>query len=237
MTGFEKTKDGFRIFCDDEKFSAAFEKMRESLRERRGEILRDAMNEPKRKRLVLKTEIAGSPVVLKRECFIFRFDRSLKALLFGSDARNIFRVSLCAQKKGFHGIPRTFLVAEKFTKGILRETISAMEFLDGIPPRLPLSRKQAEEIETLMNDCHANGIISGDVHPGNFLMTRDGAKLIDFRGEKVFPCIAKARDRLQLERVFGIPDRSRGIGEKLFFIQHALRNVGRKLRGKAPIPD
>lgn len=231
------TASDFRIFCSDESFAAAFDEIRSTLRERRGEILRDAMGHPTRKRLVLKTRIAGVPVVLKHEFFIFRFDRSVKAFLFGSDARSIFRVSERARERGFRGIPRTFLVAERFSRGVLRETISATEFLEGESPSLPCSRETQDAIAALIRECHARGIISGDVCPDNFLLTREGVKLIDFRGGKVFPCLAKARDRLQLERVFGIPNRSRGLPERIFIAQHSLRNLGRRLRGKEQTRD
>lgn len=227
----------FRIFCSDENFAATFDEIRSMLRERRGEVLRDAMDHPTRARLILKTKIAGVPVVIKHELFIFRFDRSVKAFLFGSDAHNIFRLSERARADGFRGIPRTFLVAERFSRGILRETISVTEFLDGASPSSPCSRETQDAIAALMRECHARGIISGDVCPDNFLLTRDGMKLIDFRGGKVFPCLAKARDRLQLERVFGIPNRSRGLPERIFIAQHSLRNLGRRLRGKEQTCD
>lgn len=227
----------FRIFCNASEFAAAFDEIRSTLRERRGEVLRDAMDHPTRARLILKTKIAGVPVVIKHEFFIFRFDRSVKAFLFGSDARNIFLLSERARADGFRGIPRTFLVAERFSRGILRETISVTEFLDGASPSSPCSRETQDAIAALMRECHARGIISGDVCPDNFLLARDGMKLIDFRGGKVFPCLAKARDRLQLERVFGIPNRSRGLPERIFVALHALRNLGRRLRGRTPIAD
>lgn len=233
----KKDANSFRIFCAAPEFAAAFDEIRSTLRERRGEVLRDAMDHPTRARLILKTKIAGVPVVIKHELFIFRFDRSVKAFLFGSDARNIFLLSERARADGFRGIPRTFLVAERFSRGILRETISATEFLEGESPSLPCSRETQDAIAALMRECHALGIISGDVCPDNFLLTREGVKLIDFRGGKVFPCLAKARDRLQLERVFGIPNRSRGLPERIFIAQHSLRNLGRRLRGKEQTRD
>lgn len=232
-----RSDDGFRIFCDDDKFAAAFPEIRKILRERRGKVLRDATDEKKRKRLVLKTEIAGTPVVVKQEFFIFRFDRSLKAFFFGSDAKNVFRVSDRARRTGFFGIPRMFLAAEKFVGGILRETISVTEFLDGESPHAPFPPEVRTQIAALMRECHANGITSGDVCADNFLMTLDGAKLIDFRGHKIFLEISKARDRRQLERVFGIPNTRRDFAEKIFCSQCALRNFGRKLRGKEPTLD
>lgn len=227
-----KTADGFRVFCADERFASAFETARKILLERGGKILGDRMDAPKRKRLILKAEIAGTPVVLKRELFIFRFDRSLKAFLFGSDAKNIFKVSCRARERGFAKIPKTFLVAEKFSGGILRETISVTEFLDGNALRPPISPERASEIKTLLAECHANGVISGDVQFDNFMVTPGGVKLIDFRGNKVFPWLAKARDRLQLEFTLGIPAGKRTFAERFFLLQNFLRNLCRKLRGE-----
>lgn len=226
--------DGFKIFCADEKFAATFPRIREMLEKRDGEILGDRMDAPKRKRLIIKAEIAGTPVVLKRELFVFRFDRSIKAFLFGSDAKNIFKISCRAREHGFTKIPKTFLVAEKFSGGILRETISATEFLEGRALRPPISPERAEEIKNLLTESHANGIISGDVQFDNFIATPDGVKLIDFRGNKVFPWLAKARDRLQLEFTLGVPAGKRNLAEKFFLLQNSFRNFCRKLRGKPP---
>lgn len=229
-----KTSDGFTIFASEEKFAEAFPQIREILKNRGGKILGDRMDAPKRKRLILKAEIAGTPLVLKRELFVFRFDRSIKAVLFGSDAKNIFKLSRRARENDFTKIPKTFLVAEKFVGGVLRETISATEFLEGAPLRPPISAERAEKIKMLLADCHANGIISGDVQFDNFMVTPDGVKLIDFRGSKVFPWLAKARDRLQLEFTLGIPTGKRSFAEKVFLFQNSIRNLYRKLCGKPP---
>lgn len=234
MKAFTKTADGFNIFYTDEKFAAVFPRIRKILERREGDVLGDRMNAPKRKRLILKSEIEGTPVVLKRELFVFRFDRSIKAFLFGSDAKNIFKISCRARERDFTKIPRTFLVAEKFSGGILRETISVSEFLDGSPLRPPISPERAEEVKNLLTECHANSIISGDVQFDNFMVTSGGVKLIDFRGNKIIPWLAKARDRLQLEFTLGIPVGKYGFAEKFFLRLNSLRNFCRKLRGKPP---
>ena len=225
--------DGFSVFGDDEKFVAAFSHVREILNRREGKVLSDRMDEPKRKRVVLLADIDGVPVVLKHEFFVFRFDRSLKAFLFGSDAKNIFKITQRARKRGFTKIPQTFLVAEKFSGGVLRETISVTEFLNGAPLKLPLSTTDRDAVHCLLAECHAHGIVSGDVHPGNFIATDEGLKLIDFRGNKVFPSLSKARDRIQAERNLGVKDDSPDFAEKIFFFLNSVRNLGRKLRGES----
>ncbi|MBQ9758783.1 MAG: hypothetical protein IJW12_03320, partial [Opitutales bacterium] len=142
------TSDGFKIFCSEKKFADEFETARKILLERSGEILGDRMDAPKRKRLIIKAQIAGTPVVLTRELFVFRFDRAIKAFLCGSDAKNIFKLSCRARERGFTKIPKTFLVAEKFSGGILRETISVTEFLEGRGLRPPFSPALIEEVRT-----------------------------------------------------------------------------------------
>lgn len=229
--------DGFSVFYSDEKFAEAFPRIREILDTRAGKILGDRMDAPKRKRLIVKAEIAGIPVVLKRELFVFRFDRSIKAFLFGSDAKNIFNVSNRAREQGFTKIPQTFLVAEKFSRGVLREAISVTEFLEGHALQLPLPESTSRDISALLDECHAHGIISGDVQSDNFIKTAEEIKLIDFRGNKVFPWLSKARDRIQLEHNLGIKNTRPGIPEKIFFFLNSLRNFSRRLRGKSPQQD
>ena len=229
--------DGFSVFYSDEKFAEAFPRIREVLDTRAGQILGDRMDAPKRKRLIVKAEIAGIPVVLKRELFVFRFDRSIKAFLFGSDAKNIFRISTHARKRGFTKIPQTFLVAEKFSRGVLREAISVTEFLEGSALQLPLPDSASRKISALLAECHAHGIISGDVQTDNFIKTAEDIKLIDFRGNKVFPWLSQARDRIQLEHNLGIKNTRSGLPEKIFLFLNSLRNFSRKLRGKSPQQD
>lgn len=229
--------DGFSVFYSDEKFAEAFPRIREILDTRAGKILGDRMDAPKRKRLIVKAEIAGIPVVLKRELFVFRFDRSIKAFLFGSDAKNIFNVSNRAREQGFTKIPQTFLVAEKFSRGVLREAISVTEFLEGHALQLPLPESTSRDISALLDECHAHGIISGDVQSDNFIKTAEEIKLIDFRGNKVFPWLSKARDHIQLEHNLGIKNTRPGIPEKIFFFLNSLRNFSRRLRGKSPQQD
>lgn len=228
----------FEFYYSDSRFAEQFPQIRAALRERRGEVLGDRMDSPKRKRLILKVNLNGNFYVIKQEFFIFRFDRSLKAFLFGSDARAVFKVSRHAQEQSFSGIPKTFFVAERFSKGVLRETISVTEFLEGSGLSLPLEPELARELETLITRCHALGIISGDIQTANFIRTPEGLKLIDFRGKKVIPWLAKIRDRIQIQRVFGIKyDGRDSLSGKIFFALLACRNAVRKIFGKEKIPD
>lgn len=228
---------GFRFFCAEKKFFDSYPQIFEKIKNRDGIVLADKMYEPKRKRIVLKTTFENRTVVLKHEFFVFRFDRSIKAFLFGSDARNIFKVGLRAQKHKFDKIPRIYMVAEKFSGGILRESITVMEFLEGATLPEPLSEAQKSEVAALMESCHALDIISGDIQFGNFISTKDGIKLIDFRGNKVLPGVAKARDRIQLEHKFKIENKLHDFSEKFFFFLGSLRNLSRTLRKKPPHQD
>ena len=131
---FRAKKDGWKFFFTDEKFLRAFDEILDALKRRAGTVL-GADTESRRLRLILKATVpglgAGTPFVLKREWFVFRFDRTLKSFLFGSNARSILKASDRADAEGFRDFCRTFFVAERSRLGVLRETVSVIEFLDG----------------------------------------------------------------------------------------------------------
>ena len=227
--------NGFHTLAADKNWSNRLAELREILRERRGEVIADKLDCRHRPRIIMKIELAGTPYILKQEFFHFRLDRSLKAFLFGSDTCKVFRLCQNARERGFTKIPQTFFAAEKFKNGILREAISVTEFLDGRMLHLPLSDEQKKSCAEFMHECHAVGVISGDICADNFITTENGLRLIDFRGNKLFGTLARARDRIQLQESLGVPARNYGWAEKLFLLQNALRNLGRRLRGKEKI--
>ncbi len=236
-------------FFTDEKFFAAFDEVRTLLERRAGTVLGEN-TESKRPRLILKARVPSlgdAPFVLKREWFFFRFDRTLKSFLSGSNARIILEAGDAAEAAGFTDFCRTFFVAERSRFGVLKETISVIEFLDGeslvsegtlLEPDgrtgWAFPEKTREEARDLLERSHRAGIVSGDVHPGNFFRMRDTGtlKLIDFRGRKLFSAVAEARDRVQMEFIMNIPNRRHDAGEKIFRALLAFRNLLRRLRGR-----
>ena len=220
---FRAKKDGWKFFFTDEKFLRAFDEILDALKRRAGTVL-GADTESRRLRLILKAAVpglgAGTPFVLKREWFVFRFDRTLKSFLFGSNARSILKASDRADTEGFRDFCRTFFVAERSRLGVLRETVSVIEFLDGhsLDAEATLidggengwamSEATKREARELLENCHRHGIVSGDVHPGNFFRTKsDGRlKLIDFRGKKL---LWFGRERRRCFRVPCVPARLR----------------------------
>ncbi|MCR5183288.1 MAG: glycosyltransferase [Opitutales bacterium] len=226
--------DGFHTLAANADWSGRLAEIREILRQERGQVLADNRSSH-RPRFVLKATIAGTDYVIKHERFRFRFDRSLKAFLYGSDTCRIFKLGRRARERGFDKIPQMFFAAEKFSNGILREAISVTEFLDGRILTLPLEDRQKNEILQLMRESHRAGVISGDVQRDNFIATDAGVRLIDFRGNKIFGALAKARDRIQLQATLGVPARDYGIAEKIFLLQNTVRNWLRVLAGKEKI--
>lgn len=239
----------WRCFASDEKFFTAFDEVRSLLERRAGTVLGED-TESKRPRLILKSRVPSlgdAPFVLKQERFFFRPDRVLKSFLCGSNARLIFEAGIDAEAAGFTDFCRTFFVAERSRLGVLKETVSVIEFLDGATlegeGELLESKggtgwefpgKTLEEASNLLERSHRAGIVSGDVHPGNFFRMRDTGtlKLIDFRGKKLFSAVAEARDRVQMEYIMNVPNLKHDAGEKIFRAQLAFRNLFRRLRGR-----
>ncbi|MCI3793765.1 lipopolysaccharide core heptose(II) kinase RfaY, partial [Escherichia coli] len=83
-----------------------------------------------------------------------------------------------------------------------------------------------------MEKLHALNMLSGDPHRGNFIVSKDGVRIIDLSGKS---CTAerKARDRLAMERHLGIVNEIKDYGYYSVIYRTKLRKFIKKLKGKA----
>ncbi len=83
-----------------------------------------------------------------------------------------------------------------------------------------------------MEKLHALNMLSGDPHRGNFIVSKDGVRIIDLSGKS---CTAerKARDRLAMERHLGIANEIKDYGYYSVIYRTKLRKFIKKLKGKA----
>lgn len=118
------------------------------------------------KRLVVKAEHQGQPVLLK----LFKPSRKGQREL----AREIKGYKAC--KRAGVAVPEQVLINDNLS-GCLAV---GYEFLtDSVSVDGTFSDSSAEQLIQLMLQCHRGGIYQQDIHPDNLLLTRQGFVLID----------------------------------------------------------
>ena len=92
------------------------------------------------------------------------------------------------------------------------------------------SQKKAE-IKTAMEQLHTAGMLSGDPHKGNFIVSPSGVRIIDLSGKR---CNAQrmAQDRMAMARHLGIENEIKDIGYYTVIYKNKLRNFIKRLKGK-----
>lgn len=155
---------------------------------KRGEIPYDLVPDTEPARKVYILTIGERKLVLKFDSTCtYHIDRKIWILLHGSFYMRVMYKSNEAIARGCDIIQRVYLVAEKLKWGLPREAIIISEFLPGRslrkePDILPFRAQIAEAVMKL----HSYKIALVDVHPGNFLVTDNGLKIIDVSFRSTF---------------------------------------------------
>lgn len=136
-----------------------------------------------------------------------RLERFLKALFRGSYNENLIKQIDESYNDGCMIPNNFFLLAEKKFFRFPYISIMLLEFIPGrnastlTPPPLNLKHEIVSAVTTL----HSEGIISGDPHRGNFIITEQGIRAIDLSGK---PCNSRniAKDCTLMKKIYGIHD-------------------------------
>lgn len=127
-----------------------------------------------------------------------------------------------------------YFLAERKIFNYASVFIMLIEYVEGVElndmPIIPENVKA--EIKASMEKLHALNMLSGDPHRGNFIVSKDGVRIIDLSGKS---CTAerKARDRLAMERHLGIVNEIKDYGYYSVIYRTKLRKFIKKLKGKA----
>lgn len=118
--------------------------------------------------------------------FIFKRGRppkprlSIWDLVSGTFASRLLRETWQAVDQGCGMIPRTYLVAEKFSGfKIWTENYLIIEFLEGRVLEGEVTPDWAADLGEALHLLHGWGLASGAPHPWNVVRTEDGLKMID----------------------------------------------------------
>lgn len=143
------------------------------------------------------------------------FERFLKSLFRKNDNENLIHRIDEAEADG-HTFPNNFyLLAERRILTFATVSIMLFEYIPG--PALgdnPLLTAQMQsELKAAMQTMHKRGIISGDAHGGNFILSEEGIRIIDLSGK---PCSVrrKVEDAVTANIRLGIPLEPTGFWEK-----------------------
>ncbi|ECO4528495.1 lipopolysaccharide core heptose(II) kinase RfaY, partial [Salmonella enterica] len=167
-----------------------------------------------------------SPKVKKTERF-------LKSLVKGDYYEKLFRQTARVRHEGFEALNDFYLLAEIKTLRYVKTYVMLIEYIEGIElVDMPeISDEVREKIKRSIFFLHQHNMVSGDPHKGNFILQGNKIRIIDLSGKRPSRQ-RRAKDRIDLERHYGIKNDVKDIGFYLLIYKKKLRNFLRRIKGK-----
>lgn len=160
-------------------------------------------------------------------------ERFLKSLVKGDYYEKLFRQTDRVRCEGFEALNDFYLLAEIKTLHYVKTYVMLIEYIEGIElVDMPeISEEVREKIKQSISSLHQHDMVSGDPHRGNFILQGNEIRIIDLSGKR--PSRQRqAKDRIDLERHYGIKNDVKDIGFYLFLYKKKLRNFLRRIKGK-----
>ncbi|EDW0051466.1 lipopolysaccharide core heptose(II) kinase RfaY [Salmonella enterica] len=167
-----------------------------------------------------------SPKVKKTERF-------LKSLVKGDYYEKLFRQTARVRHEGFEALNDFYLLAEIKTLRYVKTYVMLIEYIEGIElVDMPeISDEVREKIKRSIFFLHQHNMVSGDPHKGNFILQGNKIRIIDLSGKRPSRQ-RRAKDRIDLERHYGIKNDVKDIGFYLLIYKKKLRNFLHRIKGK-----
>lgn len=117
------------------------------------------------------------------------------------------------RREGFAALNDFYLLAEIKTLRYVKTYVMIIEYIEGIElVDMPeISDEVRGKIKQSIYSLHQHGMVSGDPHKGNFILQGNEIRIIDLSGKRPSRQ-RKAKDRIDLERHYGIKNNVRDIG-------------------------
>ncbi|HFJ9138821.1 TPA: lipopolysaccharide core heptose(II) kinase RfaY, partial [Salmonella enterica] len=160
-------------------------------------------------------------------------ERFFKSLVKGDYYEKLFRQTDRVRREGFEALNDFYLLAEIKTLRYVKTYVMLIEYIEGIElVDMPeISDEVREKIKQSIYSLHQHGMVSGDPHKGNFILQGNEIRIIDLSGKR--PSRQRqAKDRIDLERHYGIKNNVKDIGFYLLIYKKKLRNFLRRIKGK-----
>ena len=212
---------------------------------RRGELKGRSLSTGSNFREVYCLEYDGRKFVVKRDWEIDRRpEKAIWDLIGGTPYHRLIKFTTRAALKGSTIAQGVYLVAEKMSRGRCREAWLVaeyvegesliQEFKDGRPAKVVdnLGEYISAMNETL-EKLHDGGLASNDVHPGQFIVTDQGLRVIDLSLDGPM-IVCQVNDALTMMHFFNFRPPLRNPWRRAFYELFALRrrfkNFYRSLR-------
>jgi Lipopolysaccharide core biosynthesis protein (WaaY). len=160
-------------------------------------------------------------------------ERFLKAMVKGDYYEKLFEQTERVRKEGLDSVNDFYLLAEKKTLRFAHYYIMLIEYIEGVElvdiPEIDNELKQ--KIKASISGLHQHGMVSGDPHKGNFIIEDGVVRIIDLSGKSP-SAMRMAKDRIDLERHYGIVNEVKDAGYYRLIFKKKLRNFIRRLKGK-----
>ena len=161
-------------------------------------------------------------------------ERFFKSLVKGDYYEKLFYQTDRVRQEGFDALNGFYLLAEVKTLRYVHTYIMIIEYIEGVElVDLPvISSDVKEKIKQSIQGLHQHGMVSGDPHKGNFIFQNEEIRIIDLSGKR--PSRQRmAKDRIDLERHYGIENNKKDLGFYLLVYKKKWRNFLRRLKGKS----
>ncbi|EOO9456516.1 lipopolysaccharide core heptose(II) kinase RfaY, partial [Escherichia coli] len=184
---------------------------------------------------VILIDTARGPLVLKVYAPKHKMaERFLKSCVKKDYYENLIYQTDRVRGEGIQSINDYFLLAERKTLNFSHYYIMLIEYIEGVGLNeySEISEDLKHQLSESIKELHQHGMVSGDPHKGNFIVSEKGLRLIDLSGKKT-TAVLKAKDRIDLERHYNIKNELKDFGYTyLVFkkkIKKAIRDVKIKL--------
>lgn len=183
---------------------------------------------------VILIDTLRGPIVLK----VFapkhkKVERFLKSCIKKDYYENLIYQTNRVRSEGVNSINDYYLLAEYKTLNFAHYFIMLIEYIEGVG--LEEYKEIPEDIKLQLaesiKELHAHGMVSGDPHKGNFIVSEKGLRLIDLSGKKISP-VLKAKDRIDLERHYGIKNEIQDSGYNSLLFKKRLKAIIRDIKIK-----
>ncbi|MCK8143511.1 lipopolysaccharide core heptose(II) kinase RfaY [Citrobacter sedlakii] len=161
-------------------------------------------------------------------------ERFFKSLVKGDYYEKLFYQTDRVRQEGYDALNDFYLLAEVKTLRYVHTYIMIIEYIEGVElaDMSDISSDIKSKIKHSIEGLHQHGMVSGDPHKGNFILQDGEIRIIDLSGKR--PSRQRmAKDRIDLERHYGIENTSKDLGYYLLVYKKKWRNFLRRLKGKS----